>query len=98
MQRHGEADQATVDTLYNLLRAPGSGETAGDLPPTMASILAELRQHGEAVSAADVAEWVGVSRPTAQRHLNELVRRGVIGLELAYGATGRPLHLYRATR
>lgn len=98
MQRHGEADQATVDTLYNLLRAPGSGEIAGDLPPTMASILAELRQHGGAVSAADVAESVGVSRPTAQRHLNELVRRGVIALELAYGATGRPLHLYRATR
>jgi response regulator of citrate/malate metabolism len=95
VHRQGEADQATVDALYNLLRPTGAADEADDLPPTMASVLAELRRRGTAVSAAEVAESIGVSRPTAQRHLNELARRGVIRLELAYGATGRPLHLYR---
>jgi response regulator of citrate/malate metabolism len=95
VHRHGEADQATVDALYNMLRPTAAVDTPADLPPTMANILAELRRRGIAVSAADVAESIGVSRPTAQRHLNELASRGLIRLELAYGATGRPLHLYR---
>jgi response regulator of citrate/malate metabolism len=59
-------------------------------------VLAAVRSRPTSVSAVDVAESIGISRPTAQRHLNELVRRGVIRLDLAYGATGRPMHLYRA--
>lgn len=97
VQRTGEADQATVDSLYNLLRTPSSGaSTRQQLQPTAAKVLAAVRSRPTSVSAVDVAESIGISRPTAQRHLNELVRRGVIRLDLAYGATGRPMHLYRA--
>jgi response regulator of citrate/malate metabolism len=49
------------------------------------------------VSAADIAEQVGISRPTAQRYLAELARQGKIELRLHYGATGRPEHRYRIT-
>jgi response regulator of citrate/malate metabolism len=97
VQRTGEADQATVDSLYNLLRTPPSVASARQqLQPTAAKVLAAVRSRPTSVSAVDVAESIGISRPTAQRHLNELVRRGVIRLDLAYGATGRPMHLYRA--
>jgi response regulator of citrate/malate metabolism len=91
----GEADQATVDSLYNL-RAPRSAAKEQQLPPTMAKVLAAVRSSAASISAVEVAEAIGISRPTAQRHLNDLVHRGVIRLDLAYGATGRPMHLYRA--
>lgn len=97
IERTGEADQATVDNLYSLLRAPRSpGLERQQLPPTMANVLDAVRAATASVSAADVAESVGVSRPTAQRHLNELARRGLIRLDLAYGSTGRPTHRYHA--
>jgi two-component system CitB family response regulator len=46
------------------------------------------------VSAADIAEQVGVSRATAQRYLSYLAQNGVVHLQLRYGATGRPEHRY----
>jgi two-component system CitB family response regulator len=49
------------------------------------------------VSAAEIAEEVGISRSTAQRYLAELARQGKIELRLHYGATGRPEHRYRIT-
>jgi len=48
------------------------------------------------VSASEVAERVGISRPTAQRYLSYLTRHGVVRLQLRYGATGRPEHRYSA--
>ncbi|MFF4028452.1 helix-turn-helix domain-containing protein [Streptomyces sviceus] len=54
-----------------------------------------LRTTHDALSAAQAAEITGVSRATAQRHLSYLVREGMVRLELRYGATGRPEHLYR---
>jgi response regulator of citrate/malate metabolism len=47
------------------------------------------------VSAAEVAQLTGISRPTAQRYLALLVKQGVARLDLRYGATGRPEHRYR---
>jgi len=46
------------------------------------------------VSAAEVADVVGISRATAQRYLTYLQRHGVVRLHLRYGATGRPEHSY----
>jgi response regulator of citrate/malate metabolism len=92
-----EADQATVDSLYDMLR--GSRETGGKprlLPPTMAKILRAVQESPDAVAASDIASRLGVSRPTAQRYLSELHRRGVLELDLEYGSTGRPINLYRA--
>jgi response regulator of citrate/malate metabolism len=93
-----EADQATVDSLYDMLR--GSREAGSKprlLPPTMAKILHAVQESSGAVAASDIARMVGVSRPTAQRYLSELHRRGVLELDLEYGAAGRPINLYRPT-
>ncbi|MEE6389548.1 response regulator [Microbacterium paraoxydans] len=47
-------------------------------------------------SAAEVAERVGISRATAQRHLAALAARTVVEVRLRYGSTGRPEHRYAA--
>jgi response regulator of citrate/malate metabolism len=91
-----EADQATVDALYDMLR--GTRETGSKprlLPPTMAKVLQAVRATADPVGASEIATQLGVSRPTAQRYLSELHRRGVLELDLEYGSTGRPINLYR---
>jgi response regulator of citrate/malate metabolism len=91
-----EADQATIDGLYDLLRAPAASSLARrQLAPTPRKILDAVRDSEQAIGAADVAEQVGISRPTAQRYLAELERNGVLELVLSYGTTGRPIHRYR---
>jgi len=54
-----------------------------------------VRDAPHAVGAAEVAEQLGISRPTAQRYLAELERTGVVELVLSYGATGRPINRYQ---
>jgi two-component system CitB family response regulator len=91
-----EVDQREIDRLF-ALRA-GAAERAapeGEGPPTARRILEALRDADGERTATDVAEAVGVSRATAQRHLAALTRTGAVALDLRYGATGRPEHLYR---
>jgi len=47
------------------------------------------------LSAAEIAAAAGISRVTARRYLDELVRSGRVELTLQYGAPGRPEHRYR---
>jgi response regulator of citrate/malate metabolism len=92
---NGEADQAAVDRLYSLLRpSPSANALRGQLGPTMRAILELIRTADQPVGASQVAQEMGFSRPTAQRHLTKLERLGFIELHLAYGSTGRPNHLY----
>ena len=91
------ADQETVDALYGLLRAPAARNAdRRRLPPTMAQVLDVVRVAETDLSAAEVAERLGVSRATAQRYLADLVRRGLAELSLHRGGTGRPEHRYHA--
>ncbi len=60
----------------------------------MARIRELLQASSHDVSAAEIAEQVGISRSTAQRYLAELARQGKIKLQLHYGTTGRPEHRY----
>ncbi|MGZ4596978.1 MAG: response regulator [Actinomycetes bacterium] len=93
------ANQQTVDALYGFLRGPVARVAdRRRLPPTMARVLDAVRAAPTELSAADVAEQLGVSRATAQRYLADLVRRGLLDLTLNYGSTGRPEHRYRTTR
>ncbi len=63
----------------------------------MATILEAVTAAAEPISAAEIAQRLGLSRPTAQRYLTELERRRLVELNLEYGSTGRPIHRYRAT-
>jgi response regulator of citrate/malate metabolism len=95
LERIDEAEQQEVDALYGLLRGPAP-LPKGQSGPTMVNIRELLSQAPEDLSAAEIAEQIGISRSTAQRYLAELARQGAIELRLHYGATGRPEHRYRA--
>jgi len=94
-----EADQHDVDTLYSLRGAqPRGASKARTLEPTMARVLDIVTSAAAPLSATEVADALGASRPTAQRCLAELARNQLIDLDLAYGTTGRPRHRYRVHR
>jgi response regulator of citrate/malate metabolism len=95
LSRIDEAEQHDVDALYGLLRGPGP-LPKGQAGPTMSLIRDILRGSSDDLSAAEIAEQIGISRSTAQRYLAQLARQGTIQLRLHYGATGRPEHRYRA--
>ncbi|MEZ2389517.1 response regulator [bacterium RCC_150] len=88
------ADQETVDQLFSLRRTTGPAQGSRRLPPTMQKVLDMVVNGKEPVAAADIAAGVGISRPTAQRYLSELERKGLVELHLEYGATGRPVNTY----
>jgi response regulator of citrate/malate metabolism len=95
------ADQADVDALYGLLRGPAalpSSLPKGHSAPTLERVRDAVRSAQGDVSAAEVAELVGISRPTAQRYLAYLAKHGVVHLRLRYGVTGRPEHRYGIIR
>jgi len=56
-----------------------------------------LRDSTEGVSAARIAERVGISHGIARRYLKFLADSGAVDLALRYGAAGRPEPLYRWT-
>ena len=93
-----EARQADIDGLFGMLRA--SPASASHLPqkghsaPTLEVVFDAVRAAADPVSAAEIAEEIGMSRATAQRYLNYLERHGLVRLQLRYGATGRPEHRY----
>jgi response regulator of citrate/malate metabolism len=91
-------DQATVDSLYNLRRAAvePAAPPSQRLQPTMRKVFDAVRASQKPIGAADIADQLGVSRPTAQRYLGALERKGLVSLELAYGTTGRPINSYTA--
>jgi response regulator of citrate/malate metabolism len=93
LARVEEAEQHEVDVLYGLLRGPAP-LPKGQSGPTMARIRELLRDAPEDLSAAEIAERIGISRSTAQRYLAQLARQGTVELRLHYGATGRPEHRY----
>lgn len=100
LESAARADQATVDSLYNLRRAavPPAPAPRTRLQPTMQKVFDAVHASQRPIGAADIADKLGVSRPTAQRYLGALERKGLVILELAYGSTGRPLNSYTANR
>lgn len=93
--RMQEASQEDVDKLYALMR-PLSRLPKGASEPTVDAVLQSLREAGAALTAGELADRVGISRPTAQRYLTHLLDSGLLERELQYGSTGRPSHRYRA--
>ncbi|WTW92372.1 response regulator [Streptomycetaceae bacterium NBC_01309] len=90
------AGQEAVDLAFAALRrAPeASPLPKGLAPATFEAVVARLRGGGE-TSAADIADAVGVSRPTARRYLDHLTARRLVHREPRYGRAGRPEYVYR---
>lgn len=90
-----ETNQSEVDKLFELSR--GGGSSSGPVPlHTMTLVLTAVRNSTSKPTASEVASDVGISRPTAQRYLAQLVSMGLLELDLQYGTAGRPSHRYRA--
>lgn len=98
LARLGDAKQADVDELYDLLRVRQlpSQLPKGHSAPTLELVRAAVLAAAGALSAHEVGEGVGISRATAQRYLSFLARHGVLELTLNYSTNGRPEHRYRA--
>jgi response regulator of citrate/malate metabolism len=90
----GEADQSVVDSLYELRRPAARPAPRVRLQPTMARIFELVSTATATMDASLIAGELGISRPTAQRYLTELERKGLLRLELEYGSAGRPVHRY----
>jgi len=90
-----DASQASVDKVFGFSRGAGASTTPR-VPPTMTLVLNCVRTSATPPTTTDVALSAGISRPTAQRYLAQLVDVGLLELDLQYGAAGRPAHRYRA--
>ncbi|MBQ0879261.1 response regulator [Streptomyces sp. RT42] len=96
----GEASgQEEVDRALATLRAPGPAALPKGLSgPTLERVTGALRGSDEGLTAAGVAEAVGISRITARRYLEHLVEAGRAGRSPLYGQVGRPELVYRWVR
>jgi len=88
-------EQEQIDRAMTIMH--GGAEPATVARSATEQLILEALGADEA-SAAEVADRVGVSRATAQRHLATLAARGQVDVRLRYGTTGRPEHRYVAAR
>ncbi|MBF4574735.1 response regulator [Frondihabitans sp. VKM Ac-2883] len=89
----GTLDQEAVERGLRILHSGDSKAGSPSRAATERSVLDVLSPDVE-LSAAEVAERVGVSRATAQRYLATLSAEGLARMRLHYGTTGRPEHRY----
>jgi response regulator of citrate/malate metabolism len=91
-----ELGQQGVDRALAALRqASRASPPKGQASVTARLVAERLRTADTALTAADVADALGISRATAQRYLAALTEGKQASVSLRYGSTGRPEHLYR---
>ncbi|WGW11939.1 response regulator [Saxibacter everestensis] len=95
LQANDDMTQSELDGAFAALRTPN----AADLPkglsrPTLDTVLQAMREKG-ALSAAELAELIGVSRVTARRYLEQLADGEKLIRAPRYGTAGRPELEYR---
>jgi response regulator of citrate/malate metabolism len=91
----GEKSQDEIDAMLGELRSSSAIPLPKGLSAeTMDLVARTLREAGEALGAAEIAERAGLSRVTARRYLEHLAQGKGAELELRYGS-GRPEHRYR---
>lgn len=61
---------------------------------TLRQVLLYLVNRGEPLSAAEVADGIGLSRVTVRRYLDYLVQQGRLGVKQHYAPVGRPVYRY----
>ncbi|HWV48308.1 MAG TPA: response regulator [Microbacterium sp.] len=84
-------EQQQIDRALAIMHG-GSEPTTVSRSATEQLILEGLAD--DEASATEIADRVGISRATAQRHLSALATRGQVEVRLRYGTTGRPEHRY----
>jgi response regulator of citrate/malate metabolism len=93
---HALATQGEVDASFAMLRAPGQPQLdKGLAAETLDAVVAALRDGDTAISAAELAVTLELSRVTARRYLEHLVAVGLVQRAPRYGTPGRPELEYR---
>ncbi|MFC3861558.1 response regulator [Deinococcus antarcticus] len=87
-------DQASLDRLLGVTATNGSLPRGVD-PHTLERVAQALHDAAHAISAEEVGERVGLSRVTAWRYLEHLVKTRRAELDHQYGQAGRPAKVYR---
>jgi response regulator of citrate/malate metabolism len=95
LERTGELEQSDVDRVFDLVRRTGPAALPKGLSATTCRLVTAALQAADGdVSAAETAELVGISRVSARRYLEHLVRAGQVTQRSKYGSAGRPEHRY----
>ncbi|HEY0359222.1 MAG TPA: response regulator [Mycobacteriales bacterium] len=90
------AGQHEVDRMLATLRGTeGHPLPKGVSPESLDAVVGALREAEGAMSAAELAEVLGVSRVTARRYLEHLADTGLLSRHMRYGGVGRPVVEYR---
>lgn len=92
----GALEQAQLDRLLGGGRGAPEPLPRGIDPHTLERVAGALDQASSPLSAEEVGDRTQLSRVTAWRYLEFLVRQGRARLEHQYGLGGRPAKLYRA--
>ncbi len=93
--RDRQLPQEDIDRSIRLLHdGDRRGAPKGQSPVTVRLVADALRDAAAPCSAAEIAGQLGIARATAQRYLAMLAQEGTVEMNLRYGSTGRPEHLY----
>ncbi|MGO2110242.1 MAG: response regulator transcription factor [Pseudoclavibacter sp.] len=91
----GSATQGEIDAMLGALRPSVSPALPKGLTPeSLARVLDVVRRRGT-VTAAEAAEWSGMSRVAVRRYLEFLAEQGQVERGARYGTGGRPVSEYR---
>ncbi|MFC3834572.1 MULTISPECIES: response regulator [Deinococcus] len=96
-QQEARLDQGRLDRLLGVHGRSAEPLPRGVDPHTLERVAHALAGAGGGVSAEDIGDRLGLSRVTAWRYLEHLVRTGRASLEHQYGHSGRPAKLYTPT-
>lgn len=94
----GPATQAEIDALLGSLRPVGTADLPKGLSSATLELVAATLRGGEALSAAETAQRLGMSRVAARRYLEYLANAGRLDRTPRYGTPGRPITEYRWVR
>lgn len=86
----GPATQAEIDALLGSLRPAGAAGLPKGLSAATLELVVQALRSGEAMSAAEAAHRLGMSRVAARRYLEHLANEGRLARRPRYGAPGRP--------
>ncbi|EOM74421.1 response regulator [Rhodococcus rhodnii] len=88
--------QHDIDRAMAALRTPDVTATTpkGVAAPTLSAVVTRVRESDTPLTAAEVASALGMSRVTARRYLEQLVKDGMLARRPEYGKPGRPVITY----
>ncbi|MBS1675274.1 MAG: response regulator [Actinobacteria bacterium] len=93
-----ELDQRAVDLMLGGGSASASSAPKAPSASSLQRVAALLGRAEGDMSAAEIADALGMSRVSARRYLEHLAAVGRAEVAPRYGAVGRPENRYRATR